>query len=376
MPLIPNNSTRSSLTFNATTKRGAELAVAPSSAEAFYQQIVNSTDPLAFIRTMVDPSSPLQEEEWLEFKGGKNPQAGTAIPDGDVDKYWSKALSGFANTGGGVLIWGIDARPDPTTRIERADSLSHVINPLKFKTRLNQLSQHSNDPPVIGVSVNEYQDPANPGEGFIVCFIPESSFKPHRAKKCTGEPYYIRIGDRFEIVPHPLLRQLFFPQLHARFELDVGIDWRNSVKQSQLKIQAALINVGTRTAKDVFVVVQGAPKLELSPFPFWKKTGSLIHNCIAFEAGRSIHPGATSPLFSAEHSTAATVLDKGHSPAVVPDQSGLNFFVQIYAADEEPQHILIQFDAEEVRNRINKKASSEIGNLHRLPELWHQFSSP
>ena len=156
-----------------------------SSADAFLHQIVTAADPIAFLRNLVDPSTGMQEEDWLEFKGGTDVQTGRPLADSECDRLWSKALSGFANTGGGLLICGIDARRD-ANGIDRASSLNLIKNPAAFKTRLNQLSQHATDPPVTGFEIVEFTDTTQNGEGFVVCLIPESSFKPHRAKKCCN----------------------------------------------------------------------------------------------------------------------------------------------------------------------------------------------
>ena len=72
-----------------------------SRAAQLYQEIVGHSDPAAFLCQLVDQHK--AENDFLEFKG-----AGT-IGDKDIRKHWSQALSGFANTEGGVLIWGIRA---------------------------------------------------------------------------------------------------------------------------------------------------------------------------------------------------------------------------------------------------------------------------
>ncbi len=78
----------------------------PSIAKEFFLKITCDPDPVAAIKKLTGSTSPTFETEWRDFKGAAQ------INDQDAKKIWSKVLSGFANTQGGVLIWGIDARKD------------------------------------------------------------------------------------------------------------------------------------------------------------------------------------------------------------------------------------------------------------------------
>jgi hypothetical protein len=75
-----------------------------SRAAILFEEIQES--PAAVIGQMI--AEKRQESDYLEFKGGSKLDEKTA------KKYWSKALSGFGNSEGGVLIWGVDARKTPS----------------------------------------------------------------------------------------------------------------------------------------------------------------------------------------------------------------------------------------------------------------------
>ena len=136
------------------------------------------------------------------------------LDDRSVKKIWSEALSGFANTEGGVLVWGIDARKDSDTGVDRASDLSLVKNPEGFVSRLKELHSQSTDPPISGVDFWFAEDDTSPGFGFVACYVPESKFKPHRAEAAERN-YYIRAGDSFHVASVSLLRNLFFPEYHS-----------------------------------------------------------------------------------------------------------------------------------------------------------------
>ena len=181
----------------------------PSNARDFFNKLTRDSNPSAAIQRLVNATPPVFESEWLDFKGAAR------IDDAGIKKTWSEALAGFATTQGGVLIWGVDARKDKATGIDAACGLSLVKNPSAFKTRLNELHDQATEPPVLGVETEAYPFGDSGSEGFVICFIPESPFKPHRAEY-AGRQYFIRAGDDFVVPSISLLRNLFFPQSRCR----------------------------------------------------------------------------------------------------------------------------------------------------------------
>ena len=152
-----------------------------SRAEEYFKQIKNSASPAEFLKGLLTSKPPRFEDEWLEFKG--NPHN-----DRDGINAWSKSLSAFANTEGGVLIWGIDARKKDNT--DSASGLRLITNTSEFKSRLLELLIGATDPPVSGVQIEEIVEPPGSKQGFVVCLIPESEYKPVRAE-LEMKQYYI-----------------------------------------------------------------------------------------------------------------------------------------------------------------------------------------
>jgi predicted HTH transcriptional regulator len=119
----------------------------PSQAKNFFEQIFASPEPGKFLRSLIASSSPTFETEWLDFKGAER------ILNSDLKKTWSEALSGFANTQGGVLIFGIDARPNSETKIDAACGESLVPDVSACVSRLQQLHAQATEPPVLKVEI-------------------------------------------------------------------------------------------------------------------------------------------------------------------------------------------------------------------------------
>lgn len=162
----------------------------------------------AFLRQLVAEKTP--ESEWLDFKCGDH------LDDAETKVTWSRALCGFANNEGGVLVWGIDARFDKATKVDVACDVRLVPNPEALRDRLRQLHPTATDPPLVGVDSRAIFDNGRRGPGFVVSYVPESDVKPHRAELMEGTPYMLRIGDTFKNPSPAILRNLFFPRSSAR----------------------------------------------------------------------------------------------------------------------------------------------------------------
>ena len=121
------------------------MAREPSLAENFYKEITSLIDPdrFKFISNLAAPGRVVFETEWLDFK--RQPQK-----DEHLRKICSKSASEFANTAGGVMIWGIKAVKDKTTRVDKVQRLTYVTEPERFRTRLAELHKDSTDPPIVG----------------------------------------------------------------------------------------------------------------------------------------------------------------------------------------------------------------------------------
>src|SRR5689334_22596560 len=99
----------------------------PTAAQECFDHIVGQADPFAYLNSLVKvpPDPPTFEEEWLDFKGHPKDKENTL-------QIWRKAISGYANTGGGVLVWGLDARKG-LDGIDCVIGRRLITDPNKFK---------------------------------------------------------------------------------------------------------------------------------------------------------------------------------------------------------------------------------------------------
>lgn len=308
----------------------------PSIAKDSFLKIARDGNPVSVIKRLVGATPPEFETEWRDFKGAAQ------ISDQDTKKTWSKALAGFANTQGGILIWGVDARKDQATGIDAACGLSLVKNPSAFKSRLNELHHQATEPPVLGVEIEAYSIGGSRDEGFVICFIPESLFKPHRAEYADRQ-YFIRAGDDFVVPSVSLLRNLFFPQSRCRLVPKLKASCKVENGNTSYHIEGFLSNVGSGTAFDALTITHCNHVGTTCSILNWETdpTGDPRYKSTKMP----IHPGIGMVFF-------AMIFFQNYNVQLFTN--GLEFRIQVFAKDAEPIEWLISFTEDEVKRGVEK----------------------
>ncbi len=222
------------------------MTTTPSNARALYEQIIAAPDRgLSFLQTLVTTEA--EENEWMEFKGAHQ----LDTKEDNVKEIWSKALGAFANSSGGLLIWGINAPQKVANGISLAKDAARLAD--RLGETLNSVIQ----PHVPGVLITPVLQDAGP-EGFVICFIPESRFAPHQSLFPRRE-FYIRCQDSSMPTPYAALRRQFQPSLGpilcARFHIQVYKDDAGISVSPDLRIW----NAGYSSANELQVRLSGHP---------------------------------------------------------------------------------------------------------------------
>lgn len=150
-------------------------------AENFFDSLPNTAAVAALVGQ--------NEDLYLEVKT-------CGVPFTEQDKnHLSEALSGFANSDGGVLIYGLVARGGDKTTPDLISGVSPVTNvPLVHSQALALVGQLV-EPPVQGVIVASRELDRAPDQGFVLIYIPRSDGFLHRARR--GREFYRRHGHSF-----------------------------------------------------------------------------------------------------------------------------------------------------------------------------------
>lgn len=166
-------------------------------------------------------------------------------------KNLAKAISGFGNSDGGVIIWGIDC----SGGADGADVAQFEVaieNPRRFAAQLEGAVSGLTIPPHSSVEnlVIERDD----ATGFVVTLIPRSNRAPHRT--VNSPQYYIRAGSNFVPAPHEVLAGLFGrrPQPHVfHHYLGSPAEWLDGRVMASIGLM--ITNDGPGVADDLFAVV-------------------------------------------------------------------------------------------------------------------------
>jgi hypothetical protein len=206
-----------------------------------------------------------QENLELDFK--------TANPGNDKGKEadlknFAESLSGFANSQGGLIIWGVDARKKNDTGVDCAKELKPIENPKVFISLLSRSESTIVSPPVLGVKHKAILEKNS--TGYVVSYIPASNHLPHMVHKNETNAYYRRYGDSFKKAQHFEVVEMFnkkvVPDIDLEFEFSeqqlMNIDTRFILSPFLVK----LVNLTNATIKFPFIKVYGDPKLRASYF--------------------------------------------------------------------------------------------------------------
>jgi hypothetical protein len=151
-----------------------------------------------FIRTRVS------EELFLDFKRSSDNGDGNVLNQNDRNNL-AKAISGFGNSEGGVIVWGIDCSKDPAMA-DVAKAKFPIKDAKRFKSWLEGAISGCTVPPHSDVR-NEAVLIGGSHDGFVATYIPKSDHAPHQM---VGKlQYYIRAGSDFVPTPHQVLAGMF-----------------------------------------------------------------------------------------------------------------------------------------------------------------------
>lgn len=231
-----------------------------------------------------------EEHLFLDFKEKKETSR-VGLSDDDR-KNFAKALSGYSNSAGGVIVWGIS-----TKRVgnepDAADDIKPISSLKRFLTDLNSLISDALVPINPGVQNILILKPDEEDTGFIVTYVPESQLPPHRAM-CKENKYYVRAGDSFVIMEHYMLADAFGRRQKPNLELYCNFQSGGTTGNNGLFLELVIgiKNTGRYLAKFPSIFIDMDKRFILSDYGVdgnynWnlkkvKQTNELLKNGVLF----------------------------------------------------------------------------------------------
>jgi hypothetical protein len=192
------------------------------------------------------------EEAFLDFKQSANRGSSRSLDDNDR-KTLSRALSAFANSDGGVVIWGV--KTDRIDGIDVPQRGRELENCTRFAGLVDEAVSGMTLPPVPGV--RSLPIPLEDGvTGFVATYIPASPVVPHQA--LMGNQYLIRAGSSFVPATHSLLAGMFGRRPNPSVDLNFIVGPARSISDSGVNAAAvtitlACVNFGSVVAYDTYL---------------------------------------------------------------------------------------------------------------------------
>lgn len=189
------------------------------------------------------------EELFLDFKRSADNGSGKTLHQKDRENL-AKAISGFGNSEGGVVVWGIYCSKD----IDYAD-VAHakfsIQNARRFVSWLEGAVSGCTIPPHTGVR-HHYILTNDQGDGFVITHVPKSVHAPHQV--VNKLQYFIRAGSNFVPTPHAVLAGMFGrrPQPHV-FHMFLYSPAELIDENIKMQVGFLIRNQGPGIASDLFM---------------------------------------------------------------------------------------------------------------------------
>jgi hypothetical protein len=189
------------------------------------------------------------EELFLDYKRSADAGAGATLHNADRSSL-ARAISGFGNSEGGVVVWGVDCRNVPGQG--DIPNASHPIShPNRFKSWLEQATSGLTVPSHSRVQ-HAAVGIAGTDTGYVLSLIPSGLHAPYQT---IGDMRYLmRAGSNFAPVPHAILAGMFGrrpqPSINYSFIINRPHIDPQRVVVSQLGVLIG--NFGVGIATDVF----------------------------------------------------------------------------------------------------------------------------
>lgn len=171
------------------------------------------------------------ENIFIDFKRKSNLNTiGAERSDRDT---FSKAISGFSNAAGGIIIWGIDCRKKDGLDVVQA--LIPINGVMSFLNDLNAYIPTSIQPLNVGIENQIIWEKESAETGFIVTYIPESDSGPFRS--LGDHNYYTRSGNNFIKIDHFMLADMFGKRQRPQLVADYCISASGNVLSRSVRVE-------------------------------------------------------------------------------------------------------------------------------------------
>ena len=186
---------------------------------------------------------PVGEFDWLEVKGRRGIDLTLSnVNEQHIRENLSKAISAFANSGGGTLVLGLsnpkrhwqvdDGGVELTVKKPSTREWLEDIIPTLVDLPLNAFNVY-----VVDNSTTRSSQ-ITVGRGVFIIEIPDSEHAPHQA---IDHRYYARVGGKSGPIGHRLVTDIFGRRQYPKIQLEFSIEASSYVEQDPFSVSTPAI---------------------------------------------------------------------------------------------------------------------------------------
>jgi len=190
-----------------------------------------------------------------------------------LDKYWdilAKAISGFGNALGGVLIFGVKDK----------DKLpSAFLGYENFEVLVNEFVSRSTNPKHENIKTFSFSSDSDKSKGYVMVEIAQSQNRPLQViSNKFNHRYFYRSGESHNDIPHDVLVGMLGYKIPPKLVYQLAVSDSNSDESFEFEI--ILRNASSTIAKDVWLNIDiGIPKVNVLATNFFNQfEGAKLNN--------------------------------------------------------------------------------------------------
>lgn len=235
-----------------------------------------------------------QESLQLDFKRKEVGRNGEFSPNDR--KILAEALSGFANSAGGLLIIGVDARKG-ADGIDCAQAARPIVDIRRFLADTNTEIGRLVQPRLDGVTLAAIESDRDPGSGYLLVHVERSERRPHRSEAKAQKGYFKRVGDSFFEMEHYDIEDAFSRITSPVLDLNYVITHRfRSGQECEFDLKLFLHNTSEYIAKFPYIIFHSCggclvPRASTTDQPLDVQVGRKVIS-LSGGADSVIQPGA------------------------------------------------------------------------------------
>lgn len=132
----------------------------------------------------------------------------------------AEAISGFANTAGGVIVYGVSTTRHAHTELDVLTQVEPIGQVSRLEQQIRRFASTLTTPSIFGLETRILRKKTSDTRGVLIVRVPTTTGGP--VQSLADHRFHFRAGDEFKVAPYELIKRLFAstqaPDLHVNFD--------------------------------------------------------------------------------------------------------------------------------------------------------------